>query len=182
MTEATVHRGERLIDRCRLEIIVFAQVHRSQQPGIIGGLVSVPALVAHPVIVDLRVGSRLEPPEPPLVLLGTDVAAGRAAGANRVVLGEEPDALTVQEVLIEQRSDGTDVDNVARQRVGVQRVAGEDGNLGMIAPAHHFELAGLGDLAGEADTPRAHDTAVLIELDQVRHILGGLTGRSSTKR
>ena len=41
----------------------------------------------------------------------------------------------------------------------------------MVTPAHHLELAGPGDLARESDTPRAHDAAVLVELDQVRDIL-----------
>ena len=48
---------------------------------------------------------------------------------------------------------------------------GKDVDLGMVAPAHHLELAGLGDLAGEPDAPGAHDAPVHVELDQVRDVL-----------
>ena len=98
-----------------------------------------------------------------------------------VVLREEPDPLLVQEVLVEQGPDRAEVDDVAGQRV-VDRLAGEDVDLGVIAAPHHLELAGLGDLAGEPDAPRAHDAAVLVELDQVRDVLARVDGRSSTKR
>ena len=53
-------------------------------------------------------------------------------------------------------------------------VAGEDVDLGVVAPPHHLELAGLGDLAGEPDAPGAHDAAVLVELDQVGDVLAGV--------
>ncbi len=51
-----------------------------------------------------------------------------------VVLGEEPGPLLVEEVLVEQGADGAEVDDVAGQRV-VDRVAGEDVDLGVVAAA-----------------------------------------------
>ena len=87
------------------------------------------------------------------------------------MLGQKPDPLPVQEVPIEQRPDRADVHHIAGQRIAVQGVAGKDVDLGMVAPAHHLELSGLGDLAGEADAPGAHDAPVLVELHQVRDIL-----------
>ena len=76
----------------------------------------------------------------------------------------------MQEVLVEQGSDRAEVDNVARQGV-VDRFAGKDVDLGMTAAAHHLQLAGLRDFAGEPHTPRAHDAPVHVELDEVRNVL-----------
>ena len=159
LLEALVDGLDGLVDRDRLEIVVLADVHRRQQVGVVGRLVAVPALVADPVIVDERIVAGLEPPECAAVLLGADVAAGRAARADRVVLREEPGPLLVQEIFVEQGADRAEVDDVAGQRV-VDRLAGKDVDLGMVAAPHHLELAGLGDLAGEPDAPGAHDAAV----------------------
>ncbi len=108
------------------------EVEGREQGRVVGGLVGVAALVADPVVVDVRVEPRLEPPEGPAVLLGRNVAAGRAAGADRVVLGEEPDALLVEEILVEQSADRAEVDDVTRERV-VDGLAGEDIDLGVVA-------------------------------------------------
>ncbi len=91
------------------------------------------------------------------------------------MLGEEPEALLVEEVLVEQGADGAEIDDVAGEGV-VAGLAGEDVDLGVAAASHHLELAGVGDLAGEPDAPRAHDAAVLVELDGVGDILAGVDG------
>ena len=182
LTETAVHRGHRLIDRHLLEIVVLPHVHRGQQPRVIGGLVAVPALVADPVVVDVRIGPRLEPPEPPLVLLGADVAAGRATGADRVVLGEEPDALLVQEVLVQQRPDRADVDDVTGQRVGVQGMAREDVDLGMVTP----RITSSSPVWVISRVNRTHRVHMMQRswLSWIRSetSLRGLTSRSSTNR
>ena len=65
------------------------------------------------------------------------------------VLLHEPDALLVQKVLVAQRPDRAQIDHVARQLV-VQRIAGEDVDLFVAAAIDDHQLAGAGDLAGEA--------------------------------
>ena len=96
----------------------------------------------------------------------------------------------MQEVFVEQGPDRAKVDDVAGERV-VDRLAGEDVDLGMIAAPHHLELARLRDLAGEPHAPRAHDAAILVELDQRPDVLprvdrhaprrsGAPTGRSGS--
>ena len=91
------------------------------------------------------------------------------------MLREEPDALLVQEILIEQAPTGQMSTTLPASGLSTG-LAGKDIDLGMIAPSHHLELAGLGDLAGEADATRAHDATVLVELDQVRDVLARIDG------
>ena len=104
------------------------------------------------------------------IFLGTDVAAGGAAGANRLVAREEPDALLVKEVVVQERADRAKIDDVAGERV-VERVAGKDVDLRVAAATHHHQFIRSGDLAGEPDAAGTHDAAVLVQLNRLRNLL-----------
>ena len=78
-----------------------------------------------------------------------------------------------QEVLVEQRTDGAQIDHVGGQVV-VERLAGEDVDLLGAAAAEDADLAGAGDYTGEAHATRAHDAAVGVELDVRAYVLDGL--------
>ncbi len=56
-------------------------------------------------------------------------------------------------------SDRAEIDDVARQLV-VDRIAGEDVDFAVVPAIDDFQFGAAGDLAGEADTARAHDAAV----------------------
>src|SRR5258708_3224343 len=53
-------------------------------------------------------------------------------------------------------------------------MAWKDIDFGVISSAHHLQFAGLGDLSSERDAPGAHDAPILVELDQLRHVLPGI--------
>lgn len=79
---------------------------------------------------------------------------------------EEPGTLLVEEVLVEQGTDRAEIHDVAGERV-VNRVSGEDVDLGVVASPHDLEFTGVGDLPGEPNATGAHDAPILVQLDEV---------------
>src|SRR5204863_194303 len=116
----------------------------------------------HPVVVDVRVEARLVALDRALAVLERDVAADVTAGAERRLLVEVPDALGEAELRRGQSAHRADVDDAGRKLV-VERLAGEDADLGRGAALEERELRGLRDLVREADAPRALDAAVHVE-------------------
>ena len=171
--ERLANEVEGRVDRDRAEGPGLAGIRRGEQARVVGRLVAVPPLVADPVIVDEGVEPGGEPPDLAAVLLGVDVAAGGAAGADGVMLREKPGPLLVEEILREQGTDRAQVDHVFGQGVD-DREAGKDVDLGVVTPPHHLEFAGLGDLAGEPDASGAHDAPVLVQLDGVGDVFLGV--------
>src|SRR5204862_3916838 len=86
---------------------------------------------------------------------------------------QQPDALLEEEILVEQGADGAEIDDVAGEFV-VQRFAGEDADLLLVAAAFDEELGLAADFAREADAARAHDAAVVVEQDVEADVLLGL--------
>jgi len=82
--------------------------------------------------------------------------------------------MLVEEVLARQRPDGAQIDHVQGQAV-VDRLAGKDVDLGVIAAIDDLQLGGTGNLAREAHAARAHDAAVGKERD-VRSQIGFVGG------
>src|SRR5262249_28719177 len=123
-----------------------------------------PPHVAHPEAVDLRVRPRRQAVD--LVLVGrrVDVAAARAAGADRRHVAQEPDARVEAERRPGERPDRADVDGVAGVGV-VQRLAREGGDDRVAPAVEQPQLAGLADLVAEADAARALDAALAVEHD-----------------
>src|SRR5690606_32021860 len=122
---------------------------------------------------DLEVLAGLDAVNAALVVLDPDVvAAGGDAVDGRGSL-QEPHALGEQEVLVEQRAHRADVDDVRAQLV-VQRPAGEDIDLALVAAAGDHQLARAGHFAGEAHAAGAHDAAIGVEGDVRPDILLGL--------
>ncbi len=79
----------------------------------------------------------------------------------------------MKKILVEQRADRADVDDVARERV-IKRISGKDVDLGVVAATHHLKLTGMRNFACESDTARTHDAAIGVELDQVGDVLAGV--------
>src|SRR5215831_6604704 len=131
---------------------------------------TVAARIADPPRVDLGVETRLEAGDPPaLVVVGTmlvgvhlDVAAARAAVANALGRVQVPYPHLEAEVTVGEGAHRTDVDHVARVLV-VESLAGEEADLGVIAPVEDAELAGVGHLVAVADAARAQDAALGVE-------------------
>src|SRR5207237_201086 len=104
-----------------------------------------------------------------LVAVEVDAASRRAVSTDAFLRLEIPDPLFVEEVLAAQRPDRTEVDDVAGELV-VERFAGEDVDLGMMAAMGDLQLGLSADLAGEADAASTHDTAIGEEGDVVADI------------
>src|SRR5207247_5471783 len=68
------------------------------------------------------------------------------------------------EIALGEGADGTDVYHVRRVAI-VQLMTGADADLGVVAAIEDAELAGLGDLVGEAHTAGAEDASLLVEHD-----------------
>ena len=117
----------------------------------------------------MRILARLQPPDVILVLFDRDRAARRAAGADALVLLEEPHALLIEEVLIAQRTDRAQVDNVAREFV-VQGKARQNIDLFVAAAVDDHQLARAADLAAEAHAARAHHATVDEQGDGIPHV------------
>ena len=122
------------------------------------------AVVAHPVVVDLDVEARLVALDVAAPVLHGDVAAHLAAGAERRLLVEVPDALGEAEAGRGQGAHRADVHHAGGERVG-QLLARERADLDARAAVEEAELAGARDLLGEADAARALDAAVHVEDD-----------------
>jgi hypothetical protein len=85
---------------------------------------------------------------------------------TQTVAGQVPDTLPVEERLVEQGADWTEIHHVAGQGV-IDRSARKDIDLGAVGPPDDLQFARLGDLAGEPDAAGAHDAPVLVQLDLV---------------
>ena len=142
---------------------------------------AVAAGVAEPPLIDLGIEARLEPRHPlALVVVGAllvgvdlDVAPARAAVADALGGVEVPHPHLEAEVAVGERAHRADVDDVAR--VGVlQRRAGEEADLGVVAALEDAQLAGAGDLVAEPHAARAEDAALGVQDDvgPQRHRLG----------
>src|SRR5258706_2746566 len=112
------------------------------------------AVVAHPVVVDLDVEARLVALDVAPPLLHGDVATDLAAGADRRLLVEVPDALGEAEASRGEGAHRADVHDAGGERI-VQLLAGEGADLHAGATVEEPELAGARDLLGEADAARA---------------------------
>src|SRR5439155_7185514 len=117
------------------------------------------ALVANEVALGLGVDAGPQPVDDVLVRVQMNTTTGTAIGANAVGLLQIPNALLVQEILAAQRPHGAEIDDVARQLV-LQRHAGKDVNLRVVAALGDAEFRLAADFAREADAAGTHDAAV----------------------
>ena len=86
----------------------------------------------------------------------------RAAVADRRGAREVPDPGLEAEVPLGEGSHRADVDDVARVGI-VEPLARIEPQLGPVAAVENAELAGLGDLVGEAHAAGAEDAALLVQ-------------------
>src|SRR5262249_22985638 len=124
-----------------------------------------PAGVAHPVLVHGEVLPWLEAEDVPLAVVDLDVAAVRARAAHRLCAFEVPNSCSEAEVAAGERADGTDVDHVPGVRV-VERLAGCEIEVDVVAAGVERELARVRHLVDEAHAARAEDAALLVEHDE----------------
>ena len=96
--------------------------------------------------------------------LNDEVGSRRIVGRHRLATRKFPGACTVAEGLARQRAHRAHVDHVARE-LGIDRIALDRGNLGVLAPIDHTQLHDAADLLAEAHTARA--------MDATRHLFGG---------
>ena len=145
----------------RLAVIVgrHEPASREEPGGIVEMVPAVPAVVAHPPLIDVGILTRLEAVDGVLVVFGDDRASCRAAAADVRLALQEPDALLVEEVLVAKGSNRTEVDDVAGEFV-VEGEAGEDRDLLLGAAVDHHQLTRSRHLTGEPHAAGAHDAAV----------------------
>src|SRR5262249_1396935 len=72
---------------------------------------------------------------------------------------QAPNPLLVQKILASQGADGAEVNNIGGQLV-INRLIGEDVDLGVMAPVDDLQLSRAGDLARKADAARAHNATI----------------------
>ena len=107
-----------------------------------------------------------------LVVLDLDdqVGTGAVVRADRLAARQLPGACAVAKRLAGECTDRADVDHVARQ-LGVDRVADDGGDLGMLAAVDHAQLHHAGHLLAEAHAAGAVDAAVhLAHRNQRPHV------------
>src|SRR5207237_1228164 len=109
---------------------------------------------AHPPLIDVRVFTRLQAINAILILFDLDRAARGAIGAYSAVAAHKPDALFVKKILVAQRADGAQIDDVARELVDQRKfdlagVIAEHVDLFVSTAVDHHQLAGAADLARE---------------------------------
>src|SRR5262249_51294073 len=126
-----------------------------------------PPLVAEPALVDLGVVPREDPPHLALALVGVDVAADRAEAADRRDALEFPRTDVEARLCRQQRADGAELGDVARERARVGLVF-ERGDHRLGAPVERDELVVLRDRFAEARAPVAEDAALAIDRDRRR--------------
>jgi len=95
-------------------------------------------LVGDPPLVDRHVGSGLESIDLGVVGIDADVVAAGRDTVDRGRALEEPDALGEEEILVEERADGAEIDDVAGELV-VEGQAREDVDLVLVAAAEDGE-------------------------------------------
>src|SRR5438132_13978935 len=88
-----------------------------------------------------------------------NAAASAAIRADAFCFLQVPDALLVQEILAAEGADRTEIDDVAGQLV-LQRVTGEDVDLGPVAAIDDLQFGRARNLARETNAARAHDAAI----------------------
>ena len=147
--------------------------HRAREAPVVDVLPAVTHLVGDPPLVDRHVGAGLDAVELALVVLEGDVVARGRDAVNRRGSLEEPHALGEEEVLVEQRTNGAEVDHVRRQLV-VQRHAREDIDLALVAAPVDGEFGRPRYLAREPHAAGAHDAPVGVDVDVGAEILLGL--------
>src|SRR5690606_38529165 len=86
----------------------------------------------------------------------------RAVRAVRRGVVQVPGARLVQEVLVEQRADRADVDDVRMERTVIETLLEERVDHRAMTPLHDAEQIVLRDFAHEAHAARAHDAAVAV--------------------
>ena len=100
-----------------------------------------------------------------LAMPDLDRAAARASRADGGSRLEIPDSCLVQERTREQRADRTEVDDVVRVRVGVERPVFGGANQRRIAALGDAQRIRLRYFAREAHATRAQDAALIVEHD-----------------
>src|SRR5208283_1578563 len=105
-------------------------------------------LVAHPVVVDAGIVTRLEAVDASAMMMDVDGASTLASAAHRRRAMQVPDPHAEAKFLFRERADRADVHDVAGILV-VDRLAGIDVDAVMIAALENRELRGLGNLVEE---------------------------------
>ena len=127
-------------------------------------LVRAPALVAHPVRVDVGIPARAETEDLATAVIDVDVAPRSAAGADGRSFLQIPDARLEAEILAGQRADRTHVHDVAGVGV-VELLARKQADARVVAALEDAQFARFGDLVAEPRAARAEDAALLVEHD-----------------
>ncbi|MCY1501637.1 hypothetical protein D9M68_357180 [compost metagenome] len=114
--------------------------------------------VGDPAFVDVFVLERHHAHHAVVLDLDDQVGTGGIVRAHRLAARQFPGAGAVAERLARERADRADVDHVARQ-LGVDRVAEEGFDFGVLAAVRHAELHHAGHFLAETDAARAMDAA-----------------------
>ena len=145
--------------------------HRARQPlGRIQRLVGKAVFVGEPTFVDRFVLERQDAHHAVALHLEHEVAAQPAVRADRLAPRQFPGARAVAERFGGEGSDRAQIDHVAGQ-FGIDGLADEREDLGVLATTGHAELHHAGDLLTESHAARAMDAARHVGGDERAEIL-----------
>ena len=127
--------------------------------------------VSDPAFVNGLVLERHHAHDPVVLDLHDEVGTGGVVRADRAAARELPSAGAVPKRLAGQRAHRADINHVARQ-LGVDGIACNRGDFGVLAPMNHAQLHDARNLLAETYTTRAMDAAAhLLHRDEWAHIL-----------
>ena len=155
---------QRMVPGRRLQVPVLAH-HGLLQP--VAGfdvIETVAALDAEQLLVDAGVRRGGDPDQATVAQAGGQHAAGAAVGADRIGLGQIPDAGLVTERGAHQRADRAGLDAVAAV-ITLCQVVEEPGLLGVCAATHTTHGSRADDLLADPDAALALDAAVGVLAD-----------------
>ena len=92
------------------------------------GFIRITRVIADPPLIDLRVIARLDAMNDPFIMIEINVLPTRIHRTDGRRALQQPYALLKEKILIEQRADRTQVDDIPRQFI-IDRPAGENINL-----------------------------------------------------
>src|SRR5690606_29087849 len=139
-----------------------AHHRRLDAPTAVDPRVVQPTVVAHPVAVDVLVGTRLQPHHFVVPHLQGDVASLRTVRADGGRAVQVPGPRLVQKILRHQRSDRADVDRVVRPDVPLEALFEEGVDDVPVTTLYNREPLVARHFAHEAHASRAHDAAITV--------------------
>src|SRR5205823_3822514 len=123
---------------------------------------SKPAVIAHPVTIDIRIIARLQTLDLIIPNAHANAAITRASIAHAIRKRHIPHARLESEITARERTDRADVDHIHRHII-IETLGGDSVDGHMIAALRECKHGLLGNFSRKANTARAGNAALAIE-------------------